>query len=912
VYAKNTKWQKHFKLVNDDIKSVEALKTKDLSLRVRLFELYGEKLNLLIEKENEIKLDFQKKNYKKTSQNLVKKQKRTFRNLESIATKIERQTKDRKILTKINYYRALNYSMVKNQKKFYSNIKKAERFNKDKEMAYLINSKLADYNFNEKKYKRASYYYKKIIKKKKNGWITKHYYNLAWSELKLNKFNPALKYLRLAHKFDGKKKYFKIGDQLIDALLLFYSYSKKTQEGLRYFDKHKLSSFTNLLKYLHYTFENGEKKHLKFVIQRIEKKKLSPDEKYLLLAKKVLIYRTTKQFSLLQRDFGKFKKNVKNLIKKNVNKVKKESLAELIKNIKGYTGYLQELIKSRGLITEKRKKLYIRYIGYNFNVLKTIDRKNTLQYAYYEGETYFSIRNFKRASFVYSLGIKKYQRSKKRKKNSSYLDKSFDSLFKSLEEQRKPSSKVMLFTFNSYLHFYPKGPKSNVIYQRLLELHRQKGDEDKMFSVLKKYNKVYPRQQKIQRDFYKSILNKYIDRKNVSALLSLKKLVDKNFLGFTLSESKKLSKIMTQIYFSKYEDMAKAGKFVGAIKGFGKLFSDKKSKYSLRVDSLRKKMFYQNKTLVYEDLSKSIQTALVFFKATVKKKHHDELLFYTQNICVADIQDDCLSLLTKMRKDKNIKIKKNQENLMFKLHLSIKKNVVNSYKLANSQEDKNYLFKVLMAQDPDYKSPLFNAFYKDKNKRAMIDNELDKRILNSFYSKLSFKSIKKKIKQISIVSLKTKLLSQISKIEVLKRELVIKLPPAPKTDEVTEEIFGKYGQDIMGSAQSIEAKISKVVGQTHPNFLPYLLSLAINKYEKEIDRMKKFIPVSKNADLEKAMSDEVMNFHKFFDKQLMEYRSLYFKSISRTSTGSGAKIYNDDIIIKPLNGGIKRVQIWLE
>jgi len=907
--AKNSKWQKHYKLVLSDIKSVEALKTRDLSLRVRLFELYGEKLNLLIEKENEFKLDFQKKGFKKRVGNIEKKQKQVFKSLESIAGKIEKQTKDRKILTKINYFRALNYSLVKNHKQFYKNIKRAEKYNKDKQMGFLIDSKLADYNFNEKNYKRASYYYKKTIRKKNNSWVTKHYYNLAWSELKQNKYNTAIKYLHLAHRFDGKKGYFKIGDQLIDSLLLFYAYSKQTKQGLKYFDDNKLSSFKNLLTYLHYTFESGEKKHLKYVIARIEKRSLSADETYLLLAKKVLVYRTTKQFSLLQRDFGIFKKEVKKFNKK---KIKKESLAELIKNIKGYTGYLQELTKSRNFISEKRKKLYVRYIGYNFNVLKTIDSKNKLEYAYYEGETYFSIQNFKRASFVYSLGIKRYQKVYKGKNKSPFLDKSFDSLFKSLEEQKKPSYKVLLFSFNSYLHFYPKGEKANVIYQRLLSLYREKGNEGKMFSVLKEYNKNYPREQKVQRDFYKSILNNYIDSKNISALISLQKLVDKKFLGFSPAESNKLSKIMTQIYFSKYEDLASAGKYSEAIAGFGKLFNDKKSKYSLRVDSLRKKMFYQNKTLLLEDLAVSMIMALKFFKSSVKKKHHEELLFYTQNICVADIQKDCLNLLTSINKDRFINLKKNQKLLMFKLSLAVNKNLEGSYAFAKSPEEKNYLFKILMAKDNKFRSPLFSKFYNDKNKKAIIDNEIEKRTLNEFYQKLDFGPVKQKLNEVSIKSIKTKLLRQIYKVENLKKSMVFKLPVAPKTDIVTEEVFGKYGQDIMMSAQNISAKISKAINETHPNYLPYILSVAILKFENEINKMKRFIPVSKNADLEKAMSDEVMNFHKFFDKQLIEYRSLYFKSISRTMTGSGTKIYNDDVMTKPLGGGVGRVLLWQE
>ena len=174
VFAKS-KWQKHYDIVNKDIKTVEALKTKDLMLRVRLFELYGEKLTLLLDKENEYRIKYIETGRKKGLTNILNLQKKILRKIDRIASKIERQTKSKRVLTKVYYYRALNYYLVKNYRKFYKNIKKAEKINKDKSIAYVINTKLADYHYNEKQYKQAVRYYSKLTYKKKNKWLTKIY-----------------------------------------------------------------------------------------------------------------------------------------------------------------------------------------------------------------------------------------------------------------------------------------------------------------------------------------------------------------------------------------------------------------------------------------------------------------------------------------------------------------------------------------------------------------------------------------------------------------------------------------------------------------------------------------------------------------------------------------------------------------
>jgi hypothetical protein len=889
-----------------DIKSIEALRTRDLSLRVRLFELYGEKLNLLIEKENEYSIMYVNSGKKKQLNYVLKMEKKTLSQLEGIAKKIEKQTRDPKILTKINYYRALNYSLIKEDKMFYRYIKRAEKYNRDKKMAKLINTKLADYHFNEKQYKQAVYYYRKIIGDHKNGWVTKHYYNLAWSELKLNQFKIALKHLKIAHYFEQKKGYFKIGDQMIDAILLFHAYAQKTDEGLDYIKSKNLVSFDNLMKYLHYVFENGDKRSSFRVINEIEKLKLDINQEYLLLSKKVLVYRTLKRFSLLQRELARFKKKHRRL----QGKLKDESKKELVTSVKSYTGYLQELVVSRNLISEKRKRGYIKFISYNFNVLKYIDRSNELEYSYYEGETYFSVENYRRASFVYALGIKKAQA--KRSKNLKFLDKSFDSLFKALEKIRNPNKKVLLFTFSSYLYFYPKGDKSNLIYQRLIKHYQAAEQEGKMFSVLQKYNKNYPEDQKVQRNFYKQILNKYIDKKNIGALVTLKKYVDKRFLGFTQVESKKIAKIITELHFSKYDSLAKQGKYDEALQGFEKLYKDKKSKYSLRVDSLRKKMFYENKLFRFGALSKSLKEALVFFNKTYKKTHKDEINFYTENICVGDFQAECLELISQLERHKHIAPNTNLKSIRFKLYAAQGKNFRELYKISSSQNEKNYLFKLLLMKDPAFKSGYYSVFYRDNAKKIIIDSEVEKRVLNTFYKTLSFESALGQLEGIALTHLKQRLINNIQVQQNLYNSIAIKLPATPSAPETTEEMFARLGEEVLNRSGEITTMVNNIIAKADPNFLPYHLSKIIRQLESEVKRFKKFIPISKNPDLERAMTNEVTNFHKYFDGQIIEYRNLYYQSVNKTQYGSGAKLYSDDIMINAKKFGLGGMVLWQE
>ncbi|MBT4792903.1 MAG: hypothetical protein HON90_15110, partial [Halobacteriovoraceae bacterium] len=791
--------------------------------------------------------------------------------------------------------------------KFFYYISKAEKINTDPKYAYLINTKLADFYYNEQKYKEAIQYYKKLLKNKKNGWITKHYYNLAWSLLKVDKYDEAVKNLKRAYIYELKPGYFKIGDQIIDSLLLFFAYSDRTQEGIKYFDKVKISSFKNLIKYLHYVFEHGKKKNIKFVLKRIEKINLTPSQSFVLLSKRVVAYRALKMFKSLQVKFDLFRRKY---LKFNMSKVKLDTRRELVKAIKGYTGYLQELIKSKRLIKESRKKTYIKYIANNFNVLKLIDPKNTVEYTYYEGETYFSVQKFKTSASVYSSGIRHLQLSKK--KRHKFLDKTFESLFKSIENQKKPSSKSLLFAYTAYLGFYPKGKKARTIYQRLINLYRVTGKENKMFKVLRAYNKYYPKDVKLQKNMYKHVLNKYISMKNLRALDELKSLIDKGFLGFTLKESLKLSKIITQIHFSSFEDLAKRGKFKEAIAGFYQLYLNKKNMYSLRVDALRKKMFYENKQYHYEDLAKTLHVALKFYKLKKKEEFGEEFLYYAQNICVGDLHKECTSLLRAYKKDKTIKLTRGLQSLYFKLASATTLSNENVYRLASNDAERNYGFKLLMIRDGAYTSKVYNQYYKNPKMKGVIDETINKKVLHIFYRSLSFDRVKHFVNKLSIKSIKNKHLKVINTMNKLRREVRFSLPDTPEGDEMTEKIFMSFGQQVETGAQALFTKLNGILNRADPNYLPFISSLVVNRFEEELVKFKKFIPVSKNADLEAAMSDAVTSFHKSFDQKLIEYRSLYFKSLKKTEHGSGVKVYASETIKAPLGDVVGGLILWQE
>ena len=896
-----SQWNKYYSLVRKDIAKIEALKSKDLSLRIRLFELYGEKLSLLLEKENELRINYIATGKKSGIDKVIALQKNALRKIEFLAKTIERQTNNQQILTKISYYRSLNYYLVKDYKNFYLYIKKAERTNKDKKLAVLIYTKLADYHYNEHQYKEAAFYYQKLIGQTSNPWVTKFFYNLGWSELKLGSFDQAIKHLKLAKIYEQKKGYFQIGDQLTDAFLLFFAFSKKTIEGIQYFRKHEMNTFENLLKYLHYVFENGDRTKLDVVVNEIDNLKLSLKQEMQFLEKKIVILRPLKKYSVIQKEFIKFRAKIKTELNKD-SEVKDNLKTAII----SYTGFLQELVKSRALINQKDRIRFVNYIATNFNLLKLIDPPNSLEYNFYEGETYFSIKEFSKASYVYANGLSDFK--KKNKKPNKFVPKTLDSLFKSLEYIKKPNAKVVLFSLTAYLHYFPKGAKARGVHQRLVNFYQVSGNTAGMLNSLKSYNKAYPADNSIQKDYYKSILNKYIDKKDISALKKLKNLVDKGFLGFTAAESANLTIVINQLYFYEYESLAKQGKFKEATKGFQSIVDDKTMSKNLRDEALKKKLYFLYKDKNFEGLAESFVFALGFLDA--KEKDPKQLIFYAEEICVATLIKECQSVYAALEKDKKLRPSQALENINFKLLVSISEDFELALKKANTPEKKSYLFKLLMNSDPSFSHKLYALFYKEPAFKTIIQTEIERRFLYSFYSNLNFKPFQNQLSKISVSELFKQYSQRINTLNAQMKLVDFEFTKVPEKPELGAEEFGAFGMAFNQHMTSIITNLTKGINEVEPDFLPYFLSKAIKRFRKESEKFKKFIPVSKDADLEAAMNDELSKLHQFLDQKIIEFQQIYFRSIDNCSPMSGAKRYRDEIIDTAVKQHFEELGQW--
>jgi tetratricopeptide (TPR) repeat protein len=498
----NTKnWNQIYQSIQNDINLINKTKKKDTALLIRLFELMGEKYFLLQEKENEYKLlVLESDKYDKKLKNISNQKLQTLKELHRLSKILINRVKQPNILARIHYSLGLHFLNSKKPKMFEYHFLKASKLAKTEILTKDINTRLAEHFFNEKQYKKALYYYQKILGDSKDPWYVKHLFNSAWCYLKLNKNKVALETILKSYEVYKRKPTISLGNQHLDSILLFYTFNSQSMEAVKFLEDNKQKNFTNLMQLLHYTFENGDKKETSLVIDEIEKLKLSSEEYTTLLTKKILVYRTLKNYQGIRQTVT----TAKDLYLKKKLSLKK--LDEFITQVEGFTGFLQEKIKHPNFLRSKNKAAYLNLIDVNFVTLATLNPKKRYIYFWMRGETYLSIKDYEKALNRYQVAIDLVLKNKNQV-SLEETSKIFTSYFATIKEMEKREgksrAKALIYGYKSYLEVFPRSKLSADIYIRYFNVLQQSQSYGQSIEVLKKYHQNYPQAIRSQQGYFK-------------------------------------------------------------------------------------------------------------------------------------------------------------------------------------------------------------------------------------------------------------------------------------------------------------------------------------------------------------------------------------------------------------------------
>lgn len=578
--VKIDKWQILMNLINQEVKTINKVKKKSISLRYRLIELQSEKIKLWKKKENDNFMSLNISGKKISRKKAFKQTLKFYNETRRLGLDTLKLTKDKNYKAAIYYSLALNSRDYSYDKKEYKYLKNALFYApKGSEVRYLARTSLAEYHYNNKNYKKAVSLYQIIIRNKDDEWLTKNLFNYGWCLLKTHKFNKAINTLEEAYALSQKDFYIDFRDQIMSGLVNFYVLGKQINRGKEFILSQVDDKFDALLKFTKKVSSKGYKAESLELIKLTESYNTGPLKVERLADLRIFQYNFYKQFN----DKDKMFEVAKAVVSLELNTAQNEEATIMISE---EVGIQQQLIKSefsKHDLSYKPSTLN-RILGY-FELLQKIDHKEKSKYLFYSAETLYSVHEFKRALAKYKSAIKEDLVTK------SKIDlrlKSVDAIFSCIDFAKfnKSQEEVELeYAYDKYLSLWPTGDKAQKIYQKLFTLYLFQNDFIKTQSTLNSYAKSYPKDIKIQKGLFNQQMDMLI-KNNKTELISNKiALMYKGYLKFPKVDIKKSEVILANLLFNKYQILNKENKKDDAIIGYQSIYFKEHYPKSVRADA---------------------------------------------------------------------------------------------------------------------------------------------------------------------------------------------------------------------------------------------------------------------------------------------------------------------------------------
>lgn len=594
------KWHKLQELIDKEIRVISSVKNIGPGLRYRLLALKTEKIKLTKEKENQLFLDHSVRGKTRGPKESY------FRGSKSEARQVEKEALVlMKTYPRFNYTADLLYLLALNDRDYLDG-KHVERYllgalkraPGGSPLIHATKTSLAEYYYNEKEYAKALRYYEDVLRNKHDEWASKHTTNAAWCYFKVQSYPKSIELLEESFFLSKDKRYIDVSEQTLEAMSVFYVRANMVDRGVAFYLKNAGDlKVTYLLKLAKRATDQGMFNETKSTLEtalRVAVTNKNIQEQVDIRLTELEIYRTFKRHDL----FYNSAKDIYRLDK--VAKIDSDKKQEAIDKIKELVGYLQIRVSrnSKMGVKEYDHEELKQTINY-FSILSGLDPESRDQYAFYQGETYFSVGKWINAANAYvralntSIKMTKFEYSrvvqaameKSKSKTASKIDfadsrlplkrKIMDSLLAVLEHGEfapAKEQKLSLYAYKNHVLLWPRDERSQVIYPKLFNIYFAGKKYDDAHWTIDAYNKNYPEDIEKQRQMFTLVLDQYMNAKDTKKVALWIRKLEGGYLSFSKETIVKATILLGNILFEGYHALDVAGKKEEALAGYTSLY----------------------------------------------------------------------------------------------------------------------------------------------------------------------------------------------------------------------------------------------------------------------------------------------------------------------------------------------------
>lgn len=573
---------------------------RDPRVLYRLLELYSEKIKLTKEKENQAFLSKNADSEKTVTNNpdiIFKESKKLYKEAFKLGIKIIKRFPEFKDLAGVYYALALNSRDFETGKVTERYLKFAIKYGSlsgNKKLLHNTYASLADYYYNEKKFKKAIPFYKRVINNKKDDWNTKYTFNLSWCYLKAKKHSLAIDTMKSAFYKSKNPDYINISEQVLGHIGLFYALGKRVQDGIQFYIKNTEAPVKYLIKMGNLLKQRGLFELAKNTFDQSLALAKNDQERFNVYDAMMGLFGESKNIvEHFRASMNLFKLALK-VDREPIGKVKDKvhplindsSVEDLTIRLTNFVGFIQKGFANKTLrLSKKMEDKFANIVIKYFELLSFLDYQNSSKYSFFIAETHYSVGNKEKALITFQSS---YKEAVREKKDIGKKKKSLDSMLSILGEfnvNKKVNNKYLVWTYEAYVSEDGKSDTSRKIYPKLFAAYFARNKFQLAQGAVERFNKDFPEDKKLQKELFTQILDKQINNNNPENLNSWIGKARQSKLGFSQDYIAKAEQSLGKLLFDKSKNLVKSGKLSEAITGYENLFSKENYPFKIRFNA---------------------------------------------------------------------------------------------------------------------------------------------------------------------------------------------------------------------------------------------------------------------------------------------------------------------------------------
>src|SRR5690606_20079076 len=149
---------------------------------------------------------------------------------------------------------------------------------------------LADYHYNNRRYKQAIPLYERSISKINDKWWTKESFNLAWCYYRVKNYSKAIDLMREIHRRSPSDKYIDMRSEVNRDIGIFYVEANRLNDAIAFYKSQKLDFTKQMLTIAEKTMSDGQFNQSERILLEAEKYEKDSRKKVEILIAQLHLY----------------------------------------------------------------------------------------------------------------------------------------------------------------------------------------------------------------------------------------------------------------------------------------------------------------------------------------------------------------------------------------------------------------------------------------------------------------------------------------------------------------------------------------------------------------------------------------------------------------------------------------------